>query len=47
MPYALIQVANIIICLKYPVSLDSSETFVNLLGNVTSRKHINVMFGTK
>lgn len=46
-PYALIQDANIINCFKYSVSLDSSETLVNLLGNVTSCKHVNVMFGTK
>lgn len=46
-PYAVIQVANIINCLKYSVSLDSSETLINLLGNVTSCKHVNVMFSSK
>lgn len=39
--------ANITNCLKYSVSLDSSETLVNLLGNVTFHKHVSVNCGTK
>lgn len=39
--------ANTINCLKYSVSLDSTETLVNLLRNVTFHIHVNVKCGRK
>ena len=38
---------NTINCLKYSVSLDSTETLVNLLRNVTFHIHVNVKCGRK